>query len=92
MSEDDQDPTNPLPDEVDIDLDADDNTIAETLEELGTYPTVDAYLQDQLEVYIHSDGLWILDCLDMAKVLARFECGGRFRYYAENGRIFRIGQ
>lgn len=87
MSDDDQDPTNPLPDEVDIDLD---NT--ESIEELGTYPTVDAYLQDQLEVYIHSDGLWILDCLDMAKVLARFECGGRFRYYAENGRIFRIGQ
>jgi len=91
MSEDDHDPTNPLPDEADIDLDVDDTT-AETREELGTYPTVEAYLQAQLEVYLHSDGLWILDYLDMPKVLARFECGGRFRYYATNGSVFRIGR
>lgn len=91
MSEDDQDPNNPLPDEVDIDLDAED-TAAEAREELGTYPTVEAYLQAQLEVYLHSDGLWLLDCLDMARVLARFECGGRFTYHAENGRVFRTGQ
>jgi len=49
MSEEDQDPTNPLPDEMDIDL-------------------------------------------DMPKVLARFECGGRFKYYATNGSVFRIGR
>ena len=91
MSEDDQDPNSPLPDEMDIDLDAED-TVVETPEELGTYPTVEAYLQAQLEVHLHSDGLWLLDCLDMAKVLARFECGGRFRYYAENGRVIRTGR
>lgn len=75
---------------MDIDIDADD-TVAETLEELGTYPTIEAYLKAQLEAYLHSDGLWILDCLDMPKVLARFECGSRFRYYAKNSTIFRAG-
>ena len=76
----------PDPDEIEIDIED------ATVEEVGSYPTVEAYLQAQVEDHFLRGGLWLLDCLDMARVRARFEAGGRWRYVACGGKVYRIEQ
>ena len=72
------------PDEMDIDVD--DSPADECL---GEYPTVDDYLRSVLEEFIAAEARWILDCLDMTKVLRRFENNGRHAYRCIHGRIYR---
>lgn len=86
-----QDP--PMPphspdDELDIDLDEPDTP--ESVEELGTYPSIEAYLRRQLEDLVDRSIDWILDHLDYGEVLKRFESNGS-RYYVERGRVYKRG-
>lgn len=66
------------PDEVDIDVDPDDvpATRLEVSEYLGDFVSIEAYLRAMLEPEIAPGVAWLLDCLDMGRVLARFESDG----------------
>jgi hypothetical protein len=75
-------------DEFDVPID---ETTPEAAELLGEYPSVEHYLRSVLEEFIHVDALWLLDYLDMARVLERFE-GGRYRYVWLGGRVYRRGE
>lgn len=79
----------PSPEDPEIDVEVDDPDV---VEELGSYPSVDAYLQAQIEDHFLRGGLWLLDCLDMVKVRARFEGGGRWQYMARAGKVYRIAR
>lgn len=69
------------PDEVDVDLDEP--------EYLGDYASIEAYLRATLEPEISPGVAWLLDCLDMPRVLARFERDGS-RLHLDRGRVFRV--
>lgn len=71
-------------DEVDIDVEDPADS-----EPLGEYQTIEDYFRSLLEEFIHEDAQWLLGCLDMQQVRARFESGGRFAYRCEQGRIYR---
>ncbi len=85
-------PLRSLVDRVPIEAPAPPGAIPSDAEVLGHYPSMAAYLQSQLEEYIHPHGLWILDYLDIPRIHARFEAGGRFRYFLRNGTIYRTGR
>ena len=85
-------PLRSLLDRVPVETPDPPGTLPTDAEKLGQYPSIAAYLQSQLEGYIHPAGLWILDYLDMPRVRARFETGGRFRYFIKSGAIYRSGR
>ena len=80
----------PDPDEVDIDVDPDDApaTLLEVSEYLGDFASIEAYLRAMLDPEIAPGVAWLLDCLDMGRVLARFESDGS-RLHIEQGQVFR---
>lgn len=70
--------------EVDIDIEDPADS-----EPLGEYPTIEDYFRGLLEEFVHEDARWLLGCLDMQQVRAKFESGGRFSYRCEEGLIYR---
>ena len=65
-------------------------TVPEGVECMGEYPSLEAYLQSQLEPEISPGCAWLLDCLDYQAVLERFQADGS-RYFCEHGHVYRIG-
>lgn len=55
---------------------------------VGQFPTVDSYLRNSLEEFIHPDVHWLLDHLDFVAVRRRFERDG-CRYECIAGRVYR---
>lgn len=72
------------PDEVVIDIEDPADS-----EPLGEYPTIEDYFRSLLEEFVHEDAQWLLGCLDMQQVRARFESSGRYAYRCEGGKIYR---
>lgn len=68
----------------------DEDTLREPIECMGEYPDIPAYLRSALETLMDPTIAWILDHIDWEPVLGRFE-GGRYRYFWEDGRVFRMG-
>jgi hypothetical protein len=84
------------PDELDVDLGDPDaeqlldcDTIAEGLDPLGRYATVQAYCRAMLEPEISRGCHWLFDCLDWSAVQRRFE-GPHSRLVAESGVVYRM--
>lgn len=76
-------------DEVDIDVNSNhDESIPDDAEYLGEYESIDSYLRATLEPEISASVRWLLDCLDMPRVLARFESDGS-RLHVKQGKVFR---
>lgn len=80
----------PGPDDCDLDIDLDPDETAGGATYLGDYESIDAYLRAMLEPEIHPGIAWILDCLDMPRVRARFESDGS-RLKLADGKVFNIG-
>lgn len=81
-------------DELDIDLgdgQLDVDTALERADFVGEYPSVEAYIEAQLEPELSDACLWLLDCLDMNAVLQQFSVGGKYRYIIESGKVYRVG-
>jgi hypothetical protein len=81
----------PANDEVDRGLVIDDDCSSEEVELLGEYRSVEDYCRAQLEELLVPGAHWLLDCLDMDRVVRRFEGDGRYRYFVRRGRVFRAG-
>ena len=82
-------PHNPA-DELDIDLgEMAEPESPDSVEELGNYPSIEAYLRSQLEDLVDGSIDWILDHLDYSEILKRFESDGS-RYYIDGGRVYQI--
>jgi hypothetical protein len=79
-------------DELDIEIDdASDDTRSEAIEHLGgAYDSLGDYFRRELEDHIDESIAWVLNCLDMTLVQRRFEGDGRYRYYFENGSVYRV--
>ena len=79
------------PDEVDIDVDQDGapGPLPGVSERLGDFESIDDYMRAMLEPEIAPGVVWLLDCLDMGRVRARFESDGS-RLCVEQGQVFRV--
>jgi hypothetical protein len=87
-----QDPTQPLPDEVDVDLTGVSDpgpTSPEHAEYLGSYDSVPAYLRAMLEPEVSRACGWILDFLDYPGLQRRWERDGS-RLVCVRGQVFRL--
>lgn len=56
---------------------------------LGTYPTLAAFVRTVLEPLVRDEGLWLLDCLDLDRVLHAMTGEGRYRLRLHRGRVVR---
>jgi hypothetical protein len=80
-------------DELDLPLppEDDEDTRVEAVEFLGEgYRSLAHYFVGQLEDHIAAPVQWILTCLDMKAVQARFE-GNVYRYVLEGTSVYRVG-
>jgi hypothetical protein len=77
-------------DAFDLDLHDDDRPAdAAATECLGRYPSLAAFARAVLEPLVHDEGLWLLDCLDLDRVLRAMEGEGRYRLRLHAGRVLR---
>lgn len=58
-------------------------------EYLGRYECVEDYLRSMVEPEVSEAAAWLLEHVDWAGVLKRFE-GGRYRYVLADGELFRV--
>lgn len=77
-------------DEFDVDMSLGDEVVRENGDEyLGTYPDLEAFLRGQVEHLLARDGLWLLACIDLARVHRALE-GDAYRIWrADDGRVYR---
>lgn len=77
-------------DEFDVDMTPDTEVSGDAaLERLGVYPSMEAFLRSQVEHLLHADGLWLMTCIDLDKVLKLLE-GGVYRIWRDDsGRVLR---
>lgn len=86
--------------EVDVDLDEDDDqgdedqqlrqpTIPEGVTYLGDAPDLATFFKGELEDLVDPSIAWVLDCLDIPKIRARYEIDGS-RICLEKGHVYRL--
>lgn len=55
-------------------------------EYLGRYPSLEAFARDAVASLLRAEGRWLLDCLDLARVLRVLEGDDRLRLH--HGRVY----
>lgn len=65
------------------------DTIPDGCDHLGSHASLELYFRSQLEDQVSAPCQWLLDCLDMKKVRARFESDGS-RLVCESGEVYRL--
>lgn len=55
---------------------------------LGEFPSLDAFVRDTLEPLLPAELRWLLDCLDLDRVLHAMTANGRDRLRLEGGRVY----
>ena len=55
---------------------------------LGDYPSLDAYVRATLGPLLPAELRWLLDCLDLERVLHALTAGGRDRLSLVDGRVY----
>ena len=55
---------------------------------LGSFPDLGAFVRATLEPLLPRDLHWLLDCLDLERVLQAMTADGRDRLRLENGRVW----
>jgi hypothetical protein len=63
----------------------DDTTDSECL---GDYPSLEAFVRATLAPLLPGELRWLLDCLDLDRVLRAMTAGGRDRLRLEHGRVW----
>lgn len=53
---------------------------------LGSYPSLAAFARDVLTPLLRAEGLWLLECLDLPRVLRHLAGGDRLRLH--DGRVY----
>lgn len=94
-------PTQLADDEEDVDLEADEPdlgdeeqqlrspTIPQGITYLGDAPDLATFFKGELEDLVDPSVMWILDCLDIPKIRARYEIDGS-RICLEKGHVYRL--
>lgn len=55
---------------------------------LGAYPSLETFVRATLEPLLPVGLRWLLDCLDLDRVLRAMTAGGRDHLWLEEGRIY----
>ena len=57
-------------------------------EYLGDYPSLEAFVRAALAPLLPADLRWLLECLDLDRVLHAMTAGGRDRLRLDDGRVY----
>ncbi|HEY0136656.1 MAG TPA: hypothetical protein VGB85_21380 [Nannocystis sp.] len=55
---------------------------------LGPYPSLEAFVRATLAPLLPAELRWLLDCLDLERVLHAMTAGGRDHLRLEGGRVY----
>jgi hypothetical protein len=77
-------------DEIEVNLlDMEVPADAECTEFVGVFADFEVFARLAVETLVHEDGLWLLECLDWARVKTAMEIDGLYRFRLTDGNLFR---